>query len=320
MNVKCRICPHNCVIRDGRFGICGVRGASGGELVLPFFGAVSAASSDPIEKKPLYHFHPSKSIFSIGFYGCNLTCPFCQNHRISKDFSPASPGATYSSAQIVDAAVESASFGIAYTYSEPIVHFEFVTETAALAREKGLKNVLVTNGFIMKNTGIELLENIDAVNIDLKSFSNDFYKKELGGRLDPVLDFIRISADRVHTEVTTLLIPGKNDGDAEIDAASKFLAGINPDIPYHLSAYYPAFKYRTAATSPEALIMSAKIASANLNFVYTGNIDGGLTDTHCPSCGRKLISRSGYRTLMTGIRAGACKGCGTDVGDFGIVL
>ncbi len=321
MTVKCGICPNNCIIKNGKSGLCGVRSAADGRINLPYYGLISAASADPIEKKPLYHFHPGKSIFSIGFFGCSLACPFCQNHRISKDFntspddlSPVTP------ADIAARAKKSGSFGIAFTYSEPIVHFEYVIKTAEAARALGLKTVLVTNGYINENKGIELLKYIDAVNIDLKSFSDDFYRMELKGQLKPVLNFIENSVTRTHTEITTLVIPGKNASIKEISSAAGFIAELGRNIPYHLSAYYPAFKYRVPATLPSALIETAEAAKQKLNFVYTGNIYGGLTDTACPDCGNLLISRTGYQTEVTGFKKGKCSGCGASSEKIGIVL
>ena len=312
MPYSCSICPHNCRIPDGGFGRCGVRGCRDGRLYLPYHGILSAASNDPVEKKPLYHFHPGESIFSIGFYGCNLSCPFCQNYHISKEFGEPSSSVT-SPEKAAERALSEGSFGIAYTYSEPVVHYEWVLETAKAAHRLGLKNVMVTNGFINPGRADALLEHIDALNIDLKSFNDDFYRRELRGSLEPVLEFIRKAAAVSHVEATTLVIPGKNDGEDEISSCSKFLSSVDPDIPYHLSAYYPTYNYSVPPTSSARLTHLADLASEDLNFVYTGNIAGGRTDTFCPDCGTLLISRSGYSTQITGLSSDSCENCGRKI-------
>ena len=319
MTCRCNICPNCCSIDDGDFGICGVRSCKQGEIYLPYYGRLSAVSNDPVEKKPLYHFFPGSSIFSVGFYGCSLSCPFCQNHRISKDF-PAPPAQSVSPDQLVNLALDSRATAVAYTYSEPIVHFEWIIETCAAARKAGLKNVLVTNGYINKKPGRLLLEHVDAANVDLKSFSDEFYKKELHGRLAPVLEFIETASETVHTEVTTLIIPGKNDTDEEIREAAGFIADIDRNIPYHLSAYYPAFKYTIPPTQPGHLKKLAESASEYLNFVFTGNISGGRSDSLCPECGNLLIRRSGYSVNTSGIEKSCCTKCGFNVENCGIVL
>ncbi|MDC7227134.1 MAG: AmmeMemoRadiSam system radical SAM enzyme [Spirochaetales bacterium] len=320
MALNCFLCPNNCKIEDGYFGVCGVRGAVDGRFNLPYNGLISAISTDPVEKKPLYHFHPGKTIFSIGFFGCSLSCPFCQNYRISKEFPAPSDAEPKSPSQIVDAALKSGSFGIAYTYSEPLIHYEWLLECLKTARTAGLKNILVTNGYINPEPASELITYIDAVNIDLKSFSEDFYQDVLKGRLQPVKDFITLASKHTHTEITTLVIPDKNDSEEELEQAAGFIAGLGKSIPWHLSAYYPSYKYNQRPTAPEQLISLAEKVSKQLNFVYTGNIAGGISDTLCPVCGNKLIIRTGYRTLTSGISSGKCTGCRTDVSSFGIIL
>ncbi|HAK46345.1 MAG TPA: AmmeMemoRadiSam system radical SAM enzyme [Spirochaeta sp.] len=319
MAVTCKVCPNQCHISDNHFGICGVRGALDNKLHLPYHGILSATSVDPIEKKPLYHFHPGAGIYSVGFFGCSLSCPFCQNYRISKEFPRKPEGRKTRPESVAEAALKSGSFGIAYTYSEPIVHYEWVLECAKEAHARGLKNVLVTNGYINDEPAKELLAWMDAVNIDLKSFNESFYHDELGGSLRPVLDFIRLAADSVHTELTTLIIPGKNDSTAEINKAADFIAGIDKNIPWHLSAYYPAYKYSIRPTGHEEILKLVDTAGEKLNFVFAGNI-GGRSDTYCPSCGSLLIKRSGYSTIVSGIAGGRCTGCGSDAADFNIII
>ena len=244
--IRCLLCPNRCLIASGRHGVCGVRTHREGSLSLPFFGRLSAVAVDPIEKKPLYHFYPGATILSLGFVGCSFHCPFCQNFHISQDTSAAQR--FYSPLDAVRLAQGERSFGIAYTYSEPLIHFEYVLETSRIAREEGLKNVLVTNGYLNPEPAEELLALTDAANVDLKSFNPDFYRKEIGGDVEEVKRFIAQASERIHLEVTTLVIPQKNDTDEEIEAIARFLADLNPDIPYHLSCYYPAYRYSIPAT------------------------------------------------------------------------
>ena len=319
MSYQCFLCPNRCLISDNSFGNCGVRGSKDGESFLPYHGVISAASMDPIEKKPLYHFHPGTAIFSVGFFGCSLACPFCQNSNISKEFSSSHGRQKLAPRGVVDVAIEQGSFGIAYTYSEPIVHYEWVIECAEHAASRGLKNILVTNGYINPEPGKELLKNIDAVNIDLKSFSDSFYKTELKGSLQPVLEFIEYAAGTVHTELTTLIIPGKNDSTDELKSAVDFIAGLNKNIPWHLSAYYPAYNYSIPPTEPASLRAIAERASEKLDFVFTGNISDS-SNSFCPDCGNLLIERSGYHTRLPGIADGKCSSCGAEVSVFGIII
>ena len=311
-SIRCSLCPHGCVITEGKAGICRIRKNIGGSLQIPFYGVLSALNLDPIEKKPLFHFHPGMNILSAGFFGCNFRCPFCQNYNISQEAVSRSKGV--SPAKIVQAAVDQDSFGIAYTYSEPLVHFEYIMDCAKLAHEKGLKNVIVSNGFLNLDPAAELLEHIDAANIDLKSFDHEFYRKELGGSLEPVLEFIRFAASRTHLEVTTLVIPTKNDSEEEIEAIARFLASLHPAIPLHLSCYYPTYRYTIPATPPETVLRLRKVAQRHLYFVYPGNVGLHETNTHCPQCNALLISRTGYRTSIHGLKDGICTTCGFDPG------
>jgi pyruvate formate lyase activating enzyme len=313
--VRCRLCPHNCVIPDGTFGFCQVRKNEAGELVLPFYGAASALGVDPIEKKPLFHFHPGKRILSVGFLGCFLRCPFCQNYRISQSTVAHTEQVTPD--DLVSRAQREDSFGIAYTYNEPAIHAEFVLDSAGRAADAGLKNVLVTAGYLNEDSAKEIYAAMDAANIDLKGFQEEFYRKELAGGLKEVLRGIEIAYERCHVEVTTLVIPGKNDSDEETREIAKFIAGLDPNIPLHMSAYYPTFNYTTEATSPEHLLSRIEIAREHLNFVYPGNIRAPA-NTHCPSCGNLLIERSGYHTRVPGVRDGQCAECGSDVPVVGV--
>lgn len=291
--------------------MCRVRQNRGGELTLPYYGTLSGMAMDPIEKKPLYHFHPGKQILSAGFYGCNFRCPFCQNYDISQQVVVGS--SSTSPEELVEIACRRGSIGIAYTYSEPLVHYEYVLASAKIAREKGLKNVLVTNGYINPTPAAELLEYIDAANVDLKSFNPDFYRNEIKGSLDPVLAFIAQAAPLISLEVTTLVIPGKNDSESEIRAIAAFLSSISPDIPLHLSCYYPTYKYTAGPTPPESVFRLAQAAREKLNYVYAGNVGARETNTLCPDCGTVLIRRRGYSTIVEGLSKDVCSRCGKPI-------
>lgn len=308
--LACRLCPHRCRITPGRHGLCAVRFNSDGEMTLPFYGHISSLASDPIEKKPLYHYYPGAQILSVGFVGCSLHCPFCQNYRISR--STDAPTRLLHPRELVNEALRVGSLGIAYTYSEPLIHLEYVLDSARLAREAGLKNVLVSNGYINPEPAESLLEYLDAANIDLKAFGPEFYKQEIGGDVEEVKRFIRQAAAKIHLEVTTLVIPGKNSTVEEIGAASDFLASLDPAIAYHLSAYYPTHHYSLPPTPPALLKELAGEARKRLHHVYIGNLgyDPEGSDTFCAGCGRTLIRRRGYSTRVTGLEEGRCRGCG----------
>lgn len=308
--IRCSLCPHRCVIAPGKAGICGVRVNEGGTLTLPYAGRLSAVSIDPIEKKPLYHFHPGREILSVGFVGCSFRCPFCQNYRISQ--STHVETRYMAPAELVSTAASHGSFGIAYTYTEPTVHLEYVTETARLAREAGLKNVLVSNGFLNPEPAREVLSLMDAANIDLKSFNAEFYRRELGGTLESVLEFLKAASALTHLEVTTLVIPGKNDSEPELEEIAKSVASLSPDIPLHLSAYYPVYNYHEPPTAPEELVKLAELCRTHLRYVYLGNV-GGESDTNCASCGALLVRRRGYGVTTPGIANGRCVTCGAPV-------
>ena len=268
--LECRLCPHNCNIADGHSGLCNIRTNSNMNLKLPYKGILSAINIDPIEKKPLYHFFPGTQILSLGFYGCNFHCQFCQNHSISQNLN--SYNKTYiSPAEIVKTAVNKRIPSVAYTYSEPVIHFEYVMECAELAHNNGLNNVLVTNGYLNSGPAKELLQKMDAVNVDLKAFTNKFYF-ELGGKIEPVKTFIKLASELTHLEVTTLVIPGKNDSVNEIMSVAKFIASLDTKIPLHLSAYYPVYNYEVSSTPKDTILGLCKKVSKILNYVHPGNI------------------------------------------------
>jgi len=280
-------------------------------MVLPYYGKLTAVSVDPIEKKPLYHFHPGRSILSVGFLGCSFHCPFCQNFRIAQDTS--APTETVSPEQLVRLAERERSFGIAYTYSEPLVHLEYVLDTARLARDRGLKNVLVSNGFVNPEPAEELLPLMDAANIDFKSFDPEFYRREIGGDVEEVKRFLTQASGRLSLEVTTLIIPTKNDTREEMHALAGFLAALSPDMPYHLSAYHPQYRYSIPPTPASTLRSLAEVAREHLRYVYLGNLGAEQSDTSCPHCGSLLVARRGYTVSVRGVEEGRCRACGADV-------
>ena len=320
--LQCVLCPHSCTLPTGMSGICKVRHNHKGQGETPFYSFVTSIGLDPIEKKPLYHFRPNSSIFSVGFAGCNLRCPFCQNCHISQRTD--APGRHIPPEELIRAAQKDCS-QIAYTYSEPLVHIEYLLDCMTEARKNNIANVLVTNGCVNSEAAREILSLTDAANIDLKCFSQETYSKILGGDLETVLNFIRIACEMgVHVELTTLVVPCLNDSEQELNACVDFIAGlqnagdmisdkpsirtikpiksnpIKPSIPWHLSAYHPDWKWKAPPTSPEFLTNWAAKARQRLAFVYTGNI-GESNDTFCPHCGKILVSRWAYNVNTAGL-------------------
>lgn len=271
IKVHCRLCPHNCVISEGKRGICGVRINNGGTLFSEVYGKITSIALDPVEKKPLYHFHPGEYILSVGTKGCNLCCSFCQNWQISKNIS--APTEEITSEALIKKAKELGSFGIAYTYNEPFIWYEFVLDTARLAKKAGLSNVLVTNGFVNIPPLEGILPYIDAMNIDLKSFNDDFYKKTCGGRLQPVLETIKRSVRSCHVELTTLIIPTLNDSEEELTGLVDWVyKNAGEGTPLHLSRYFPCYKMTLPPTPVVSLERAERIAKKKLKHVYLGNI------------------------------------------------
>lgn len=271
--VHCTLCPHNCHIENGKTGICGVRVNKGGHLYAESYGLISSMALDPIEKKPLYHFFPGSKILSAGSYGCNFRCSYCQNYSISME----KPDTVYISPEsLVYKAYDlkdSGNIGLAYTYNEPFISYEYVLDCCKLAKEKKLKNVLVTNGYVQEAPLKEILPFVDAMNIDLKSFSDDFYKRICKGKADYVKRTIENSAASCHVEVTCLIIPGLNDSEEEISGLASFLAGISPDMPLHLTRFFPRYKMTDREPTPvETLKKLYVIAKKKLKHVYLGNV------------------------------------------------
>jgi pyruvate formate lyase activating enzyme len=274
MKQTCPVCPHACALAPGQTGLCGARANEGGRVFAVNYGRVTALALDPIEKKPLNRFYPGSHILSVGSFGCNLRCPFCQNSDISMR-GAADASTQYIGPEALVARAESLrghnNVGIAYTYNEPLIGYEYVMDCARLAREKGLKNVAVTNGYIRPEPLAALLPYIDAMNIDVKAFTESFYAMA-GGSLAPVKEAVRMAAGQCHLEVTTLVIPGKNDTPEEMDALSAWLASIDAEIPLHVSRFFPRYHMTDVPPTPvETIHRLAGVARGRLKHVYTGN-------------------------------------------------
>jgi len=308
--VQCHLCPHECTIAAGRPGFCGVRVNDGGSLIASTYGRVAAVHIDPIEKKPLYHFYPGSDILSVGSVGCTLRCDFCQNVELVVGERP---GSYMSPRQLASSAGRYGSIGIAYTYNEPMMWFEYVMDSGAQVHEGGMKNVLVTNGYINPDPLEELLTVTDAMNIDLKSMDDSFYRNLCKGTLEPVLHTIERASRSCHVEVTNLIVTNQNDSPEQISKLVDFISSVDSNIPIHFSRYFPHHKMTEPPTPPAVLREAYRIASEKLRYVYVGNIslDEG-TDTHC-ECGAALIRRRGYSVDTVGIADGTCRQCGKKV-------
>lgn len=315
-SVRCHACAHRCEISVGQFGICGTRKNVGGALFTNVYERPLAVQSDPIEKKPLFHFLPGTRALSLGTAGCNFHCTFCQNDDISQLRGEVVYGYDTSCRQLVNGAVEKGCGSIAYTYNEPVVFIEFVLDTAKLAHRAGLKNVYISNGFETEETFALLTGNIDAMNIDLKAFTERFYKTLCKGRLQPVLENIRRAvALGIWVEVTTLLIPGENDSEAEIREIARFIASVSSDIPWHISRFFPAYKMTSKPLTHLSVIQRASEIGyeEGLHYVYTGNVPFESNTTRCPHCGEELIVRHAYRLGKMKVENGCCPRCGTKI-------
>ncbi len=274
MKKTCELCFHHCELEEGQTGLCRARGNRGGTIVPLNYGKITSLALDPIEKKPLRRFHPGSMILSVGSFGCNLRCPFCQNHEISMAGELGIQTALVSPEQLAGKAAELQSqdnIGVAYTYNEPLVGYEYVRDCAALVHERGMFNVLVTNGTVDERPFLTLLPLIDAANIDLKGFTPAWYRR-LGGDLETVKRSIALAVERCHVEVSTLLVPGENDSVEEVRALARWLAEIDPEIPLHLSRFFPRYKMLDCLpTSVKSVYALAETAREHLSYVYTGN-------------------------------------------------
>lgn len=313
--VHCRLCSHLCHIRNGDDGFCGVRYNSGGRLYTRVYGRALACNVDPIEKKPLYHFLPGSRIFSVGAPGCNFRCDYCQNWQISQvgEGAPAHVGPDLLAPDdLVASAISRRCRGIAYTYTEPTIFFEYAFETARLARQAGLANVFVTNGYMTAQAIETIAPYLDAANVDLKAWRDGFYRDLCQARAKPVRDTIhRMKRLGIWVEVTTLVIPGENDSREELEAMAAFIAEVDPDIPWHLSRFHPQYRMRDHQMTPfETLERAAEIADAKgLRFVYLGNVPDGRRITRCPACGNDLMRRTMTEVDTSGLADGRCRSC-----------
>lgn len=309
--IKCMLCPHQCLIADGKHGICRVRINKGGALFSDGYGMTTALAMDPIEKKPLFHFKPGSHILSLGPNGCNLRCKWCQNWQISQSRVPTR---FISAENLVRIALDEGSSGISFTYTEPLIWYEYIFDVAEIARPEGLSIVLVTNGYINPEPLERLFPYVDAMNIDLKSMKDETYVEFMGGHLAPVLETIRSSSQKCHVEVTNLLVPTINDSKDEISSIVDFIASVNPLIPLHFSRYHPCYKLDIPPAPAEKLLEAYSIAKEKLPYVYLGNIlIEGTEDTFCPKCQNRLIIRMGFSARLVGIENGRCSKCKADV-------
>lgn len=308
--LKCLLCPHHCRLREGQEGLCRVRVNREGRLLTLNYGEIASLALDPIEKKPLYHFFPGSLILSTGTFGCNLACAFCQNYSLAHEKPDTRVVDTSTLVEIARQVEAEGSIGVAFTYNEPSIWYEYVRETAEKLKKAGLQVVLVTNGYIEAQPLQEILPLVDAMNIDVKSFNNDFYQQHCRGKLQPVLDTVEKAAAATHVEVTTLLIPGENDEAQEISSLARWLASLNKSIPLHLSRYHPAYKFNRTATPVESLKVARELAREHLDFVYLGNILEEENNTLCLNCGAVLVKRSVYEVQIKAMKDGHCQQCG----------
>lgn len=313
--IKCRLCPHECQVADLERGSCGVRENRGGTYYTLVYGQPCAVHIDPIEKKPLFHYYPGSQAYSLATAGCNFSCRFCQNWEISQrrpeqvQAISLLPEAVISQARNQDCPI------IAHTYSEPVIFFEYMRACAALGREKGIPNVMISNGFIQKKPLQELCRLLGAIKIDLKAFTENFYREQCGGRLKPVLDtLLTLRGEKIWFEIVVLLIPGLNDSRQEIERMCRWIGSeLGPDVPLHFSRYYPTFMIKNIPPTPAATMhMAREIAkSAGIKFCYIGNLLSDAGNTYCPGCGKLLIKRLLYCIEKPGLNKNLCKFCQT---------
>jgi len=322
--VHCFLCAHQCRIADEKFGICGVRQNKNGTLCTHVYGKPITMHADPIEKKPLYHFLPGSFSYSLATIGCNFHCGFCQNWEISQtnirdgaelDRKEVSPQ------ELVKLALKNKCKSISYTYTEPTIFFEYAFDTAKLAKEKGLCNVFVTNGYMTKECLEMIKPYLDAANVDLKFFKNESYRKVCAGSLEPVLNSIRLMREmNIWVEVTTLIVPEENDSEEELFDIAKFIAGVDKNMPWHVSRFHPDYKFTNHQATPEETLKKAEDLGrrAGLNYIYAGNVYGWGNDTYCYKCKKILIKREVFSVLEYNIRQGKCSHCKSVVpGVFG---
>lgn len=310
--VRCRICPHNCLIDEDKFGICGVRTLESKVPIAINYGEVTSMGVDPIEKKPLYHFKPSKDILSIGSFGCNMMCSFCQNYEISQG----NPQTQYINVEKLIGIIPTIenNIGVAFTYNEPFMWYEYIYDAAKGIKESNTDTsvVVVTNGYINEEPLKKLLPYVDAMNIDLKGYTNRYYNNICGAKLEPVLETIKRCSEYCHVEITTLLVSKENDSLEESRQIAEFIASVDENIPLHLSRYFPRYKMENEATKIERITEAQNEAKKYLKHVYVGNVQGVDNNTYCDNCNEVLIERSGYSTNVF-IKDNKCPKCGEEI-------
>ena len=314
-SIVCLLCKHYCVLKKNKHGICGINYNEESKLLNKTYAHPSVIHIDPVEKKPLYHFLPGSQSLSIGTVGCNFRCPFCQNYSISQT-AVVDTRERYSPQRIVDLALQHGVQSISYTYNEPTIWYPYAKDIGILAKEHGMKSIFVSSGYESQEVYADMQAWVDAINVDLKSFSHEYYKRVLKTDLDGVLDSLEaFSKSDIWLEITTLLIPGINDTQEEIEKMAEFISGkLGRDIPWHLSAFHPDYKMQdTPPTSLERLLQAKSIAkNYGIKYVYIGNIAND-TSTYCPHCSKKIVERAGYTIEDIALVNGACKYCGEKI-------
>lgn len=311
--VRCLLCPHQCLLKEEQKGLCRVRVNQRGKLFSLNYGELVSLAMDPIEKKPLFHFCPGSLILSAGTFGCNLACAFCQNYVLAHenpDTRSVEPEALVTAARQYK---EEGSAGVAFTYNEPAIWYEYVRETAEKLKQENLKVVLVTNGYISKQPLEAILPYVDAMNIDVKAFNEEFYRRNCRGKLEAVQAAVETAVDKTHVEITNLVIPKENDDTDEIKALARWLASLSPDIPLHLSRYHPAYRFQREPTPERTLKQVQDAAREYLKFVYLGNLAQEENNTLCQTCGQILIRRNMFHTHILGMQNGRCSNCGSEI-------
>lgn len=323
LRTDCFLCNHYCKIQDGNYGVCGVRQNIKGILYTHVYGEVIAMHVDPVEKKPLFHFFPGSKAFSIATVGCNFRCGFCQNWQISQKKEAECLGVRsekITPEEIVKQAIENKCKSISYTYTEPTIFFEYAYDTARIAAAKGLYNNFVTNGYITKDAIKMIKPYLSAANVDLKFFSDDSYKRVCGASLEPVLESIKFMREQgIWVEVTTLIVPGQNDSNVELEGIARFLAGVGKEIPWHISRFHPEYKMADVEPTPVSKLKEAYEIGKNagLRYVYIGNVFEE-EKTYCYSCGADLITRIGFSVLENNLKDSKCVKCGTKTDGVGL--
>lgn len=318
--IQCTLCSHQCKILNNQTGLCKVRKNENGKLLSLVYGSLVSQSTDPVEKKPVFHLEPGSLSYSIATVGCNFQCHHCQNHQISQYplLNPGViPGTQTSPELVVQKAISHKCKSVSFTYIEPTIFFEFAYDISILAHQNNIKTIFVSNGYTSRQATKKIAPYLDANNIDLKSFSNSFYKEVCNAKLSPVLETIQLMKESgVWVEVTTLVIPGLNDSDKELKSIAQFIAGVSPEIPWHVSKFHPTYKMNDRQSTPAATLHRARdIGKAEgLQYIYTGNIPGqGGENTYCPTCSNLLIERIGYQIIRNDLINGNCPSCASAI-------